>query len=271
MFFYGQNHKKNVQQKIRRKIRKIQENRVFNGKPNLVIFSGAGISQESGIDTFRASNGLWNNHNVNEIATPEGYRKNPEIVIDFYNQRRVDISNAQPNLAHKVIAELEAFYNVTVVTQNIDDLHERAGSSNIYHIHGEINKVQDHGNERNVFELEDLIQDYDKRNPKTNARLRPYVVWFGERPRFITESQKAIMEADVVIVVGTTLKVEPASSLVNYIPTQAKFYFIDPEPNINEDSFINIELVKEKATVGFQKIKNILEVHSLELKEKLSK
>ena len=235
------------------------------------MFSGAGISQESGIDTFRASNGLWNNHNVNEIATPKGYRNNPELVIDFYNKRRVDISNAQPNLAHKVIAELEEFYNVTVVTQNIDDLHERAGSSHIYHLHGEINKVQDHGNEKNVFKLDELIQDHNKRNPRTNARLRPYVVWFGETPRFITESQRAIMEADVVIVVGTTLKVEPASRLVNYIPLQSKFYFIDPEPNINENSFVNIEIIKEKATVGFQKIKNILEVHSLELKEDFSK
>lgn len=258
MYHYGANHKKNIKEKIRRKIDKIQKNKEFNGKPDLVIFSGAGVSQESGIDTFRSDTGLWNNYNVKDVATVAGFRDNPQLVVDFYNKRRQEIHASSPNYAHEIIANLEEHYNVTVVTQNIDDFHERAGSSNVLHLHGEINKLQDHGNVKNVFDLEGDTQDFSKRNPSNNARLRPYVVWFGEQPRYFDEAKKAIMSCDAFIVVGTSLNVQPAASLIDFVPKTAKFLLVDPYPAITENDFINLEIISKKAVSGFSLIQNDL-------------
>lgn len=259
MFFIGNNNKRNKLVRLLKKIKKKQKQKEneYNGKPNLVIFSGAGISQESGIQTFRASNGLWNNHSVHDVASPAGYSKNPELVTEFYNQRRNEIDSAKPNDAHKTIAELEEYFNVTVITQNIDDLHERGGSHNVYHLHGEIHKVQAHGNERIVYEANG-DQDWQERCPKTNAKLRPYVVWFGERPRFITEAQSAIMKSDVVIVVGTSLNVQPAAGLIDYIPKTSKFLLIDPNMPKLEQEYSNLQWLQYTATEGFKNIKEKL-------------
>lgn len=268
MFSFGNNNKRNKLVRLLKKISKKQKEKdvEYNGKPNLVVFSGAGISKESGIDTFRDSDGLWENHSVNEIATPSGYNNNPELVTDFYNARRKNIREAEPNSAHITIAELEKHFNVTVVTQNIDDLHERGGSSLIYHLHGEINKVQANGNERLVYEAE-LEQDWQERCPTSNAKLRPYVVWFSERPRFITEAQHAIMKSDVVIVVGTSLAVLPAAGLIDYIPKTSKFIVIDPNMPKIENKNDNLKWIEATATEGFALIKDKLINFSIKFNE----
>lgn len=255
MFFVGNKNSKNKALRLLKKIIKNQQKKEdsYNGKPNLVILSGAGISQESGIETFRSSDGLWNNYNINDVASISGYKRDPKLVVDFYNKRRLEVDNAKPNEAHHIIAELESHFNVTVVTQNIDDLHERAGSSNIYHLHGELHKVQANGNDRFVYEANG-DQDWQERCPKTNAKLRPYVVWFGERPRFLLEAQQAIMKSDVVIIVGTSLNVFPAAGLIDYIPKTTKFFIIDPNMPKLEKEYKNLKWFEYPATKGFKKI-----------------
>lgn len=253
MFGYNRQRTLNKKRRLEKKIRKAKENRVDNGKPYLTLFTGAGVSQESGISTFRASDGLWNNHSVHEVATPAAYKRDPEFVTQFYNERRKDIYNAEPNEAHKLIAELEEHFNVTVVTQNIDNLHERAGSSNVLHLHGEITKLQNVANPNKVHELpEGTVEvDYDLRDEKTNSRLRPHVVFFGERPLNITEAEHAFMKSDYVVVVGTSLQVQPAASLLDYAPKDAKLFIVNPDKTDVEHP--NVEHFETVATEGMKK------------------
>lgn len=181
----------------------------------IVVFTGAGVSAESGIETFRASTGLWNNHNIMDVCHPSGWKKNPRKVLDFYNTRREDVRKAAPNAAHFSIAELENFYDVVVITQNIDNLHERAGSSNVMHLHGEITKVRSEGSSES--KLYDIGYRPTSLGEKCESgfQLRPHVVWFDEMPLCIKEAEEHIGEANKILVVGTSLQVYPAASLPN--------------------------------------------------------
>lgn len=215
-------------------------------KHHIVFFTGAGISQESGIATFRGSNGLWHNHRVEEVASLKGFQENPQLVLDFYNERRKEVQKAEPNLAHKLIADLEKRYRITVITQNVDDLHERAGSTNVLHLHGELMKCRSSDNEDLVYpcykdiQLGDLAED--------NSQLRPHIVWFGEEVSEIHKAIEITESADLFVVVGTSMMVQPAGSLLLSVPVDAQTVYIDTNPDVEEG--INLLVLKEKATEG---------------------
>lgn len=213
----------------------------------IVILTGAGISAESGLKTFRDSDGLWEGYNIEEVATPEAWARNPALVQDFYNQRRKSVLEAVPNAAHRALADLEKKYDVTVITQNIDDLHERGGSHNVLHLHGVITRSQSGKNPNLTYP----IDGWDLKMGELcelGSQLRAHVVWFGEAVPMIEEAAKACMKADIFILVGSSLAVYPAAGLVNYVPRHVPKYIIDPKiPYMSSDNFIRIE---EKATVG---------------------
>lgn len=217
-------------------------------KKHLVFFTGAGISQESGLSTFRGQSGLWENHRIEDIASPEGFAKNPQLVLDFYNGRRAELNNASPNEAHILIAKLEEKYKVSVITQNIDDLHERAGSSNVLHLHGELTKSRSSKNEHllygfnNPIKLGDFAED--------GSQLRPHVVWFGEQVPEIENAIEITESADLFIIVGSSMLVQPAASLLLSVPFESDTVYIDPNPSV--DHGINLLVIKEKATLGLQ-------------------
>lgn len=217
-------------------------------KQKIVVLSGAGISAESGIKTFRDADGLWEGHDVMEVATPEGFAKNPELVLDFYNQRRKQLLQVKPNKAHITLVELERHFNISVVTQNVDDLHERAGSSNVIHIHGELLKVRSSGNEDAILEWEkdlflgDLCED--------GHQLRPHIVWFGEEVPLLTKAAELVQNADIVIIIGTSMQVYPAAGLVNYAQHGTPIYFVDPKPSIQKSDFENLTVIPETAVKG---------------------
>lgn len=199
-------------------------------KKKIVVLSGAGISAESGIKTFRDANGLWENHKIEEVASPEGFRNNPELVMEFYNLRRRQLHEVNPNDAHKILAELEDFFEVKIITQNVDDLHERAGSSSVLHLHGELKKVRPVDSETNCIPWEkDLhIGDTDERG----VQLRPHIVWFGEMVPEMERASEIASQADIFIIIGTSLQVYPAAGLVHEIPEHCELYVIDPQlPN----------------------------------------
>lgn len=197
----------------------------------IVVLSGAGISAESGIATFRDSNGLWENHRVEDVASPEGFARNPELVLEFYNQRRAQLHTVRPNVGHKLIAALEADYEVTVVTQNIDDLHERAGSTNIIHLHGELLKARPANADGFIVDWPGDIKlgDTDDRG----NQLRPHIVWFGEEVPEIEHAARAVSRAELIIIVGTSMQVYPAAGLVGYADDSVPVIYIDPKPSIN--------------------------------------
>ena len=198
-----------------------------SSKPKLVVLSGAGMSAESGIATFRGADGLWEGHRVEEVASPEGFEANPELVLEFYNQRRRQIVEAQPNEGHLALARLESLFDVHIVTQNVDDLHERAGSTRVMHLHGEIRKVRSTQREDLIFDLPGTELNLGDVGPD-GAQLRPYIVWFGEAVPLIDAAMDAVAAADVVIVVGTSLQVYPAAGLVGYAPPDAPIHVVDP-------------------------------------------
>jgi NAD-dependent deacetylase len=220
----------------------------------VVVLSGAGVSAESGLKTFRDENGLWEGHDVMKVATPEGFKQNPELVLEFYNQRRRQLKTVQPNNAHQIIADLESDFDVDIVTQNVDDLHERAGSSNVLHLHGELFKVRPVNEPNNILDWrEDLVLgDLDD----NGNQLRPHVVWFGESVPAMTEAIQIVEQADILVIVGTSLQVYPAAGLKNYVRTNTPIYLVDPDPGIGESR--NLHIFAEKASSGMQKIKNIL-------------
>jgi NAD-dependent deacetylase len=221
---------------------------------NLIVLSGAGISAESGIKTFRDSDGLWENHDIMEVASPEGWYKNKELVIDFYNQRRRQLAEVEPNDAHKFFAEMDENFNTTVITQNVDDLHERAGSKNILHLHGELTKVRSVNNTNLISEIGySDIQLGDKASD--GAQLRPHIVWFGEDVPMINKAVEISQTADIFVVIGTSLNVYPAASLVNFVRHDTEVYVIDP----NMESMklpSNFHLIKEKAVDGVNILRN---------------
>lgn len=198
-------------------------------KKKLVVLSGAGISAESGIKTFRDSNGLWEGHNVNDVATPEGWQKNPELVLDFYNQRRKQLHQVQPNLGHQILAELEQDFDVRIITQNVDNLHEKAGSSNVLHLHGELLKVRSTKNSNYILEWETDLNFGDV-DTKGN-QLRPHIVWFGEEVPALEQAVTIVEQADILIIIGTSLQVYPAASLMNFADTMIPVFYIDPKPS----------------------------------------
>jgi len=193
----------------------------------IVILTGAGISAESGLKTFRDSDGLWENHNVYDVATPEAFERDPELVINFYNERRHQVLEAKPNKAHLALVELESQFDVRIITQNIDDLHERAGSSHVLHLHGEIDFARSSVDETLIFPLNGADIKLGDRCQK-GSQLRPHIVWFGEAVPMMEEVIPLVEMADILLVIGTSLAVYPAAGLVNYVPPFAKKFYIDP-------------------------------------------
>lgn len=198
-------------------------------KKKLVVLSGAGVSAESGIKTFRDAGGLWEGHNVMEVASPEGWRKNPALVLDFYNKRRQQLFEVVPNKAHTIIAELENHFDVTVITQNVDDLHERGGSTNVVHLHGELLKARCTVSETEILDWQDNILQ-GTLHPVTQKQLRPHIVWFGEAVPAIEKAMKIVEQADYIIVIGTSMQVYPAAGLVDYTKPDTPIYYIDLKP-----------------------------------------
>jgi len=224
-------------------------------KKHLVVLSGAGISAESGLKTFRDSDGLWMGYNIEEVATPRAFKKNPQLVLDFYNMRRREIASASPNAAHMGLAQLEESYQVTIVTQNIDDLHEKAGSTNILHLHGEIFKMRSEKNENLISEIREDIHLGDLASD--GAQLRPHIVWF-EEPVPLIEDAAAIMDtADIFVLIGTSLQVYPAAGLIHYLKEETPKYVIDkkipPTGNIK-----NLSRIEKSATEGIGELMNLL-------------
>lgn len=225
---------------------------------NIVVLSGAGISAESGIETFRGGNGLWDNYNVEEVASIDGWHKNRALVLEFYNKRRRELEKAQPNSAHIAVAKLEEKYNVTVVTQNIDDLHERGGSSKIIHLHGEATKARsEHGEYDQTYDIGYKDLNIGDLAPD-GGQLRPHIVWFGEAVPELTRGARAVEKADILIIIGTSLNVYPAAGLVHYAKQGCKIYLIDPAPmHLN---IANFKQIQAPATEGMAQLLEILGV-----------
>lgn len=232
-------------------------------KQKLTVLTGAGVSAESGITTFRDSDGLWENHKVEDVASIEGWYRNPSLVLDFYNERRAQLPTVRPNAAHVAIAELEKDYDVTVVTQNVDNLHERAGSTRIIHLHGELTKVRpenccnemDGFSEETVFDIgADSISVGDL--APNGAQLRPHIVWFGEAVPKIEAAIDAVEAADILLIVGTSLQVYPAAGLYRYAKMTTPIYIIDPKDVSVRDG--RLTHIKDVATNGMEVFKNIL-------------
>ncbi len=220
-------------------------------KKTLVVLTGAGISAESGLKTFRDSDGLWNGHNIEDVATPGAWRRNPQLVLEFYNMRRKDCAAAQPNSAHKILAELEDYFDVQIITQNIDDLHERAGSTNILHLHGEIFKMRSEKNERLIQEIRGDINYGDK--AADGAQLRPHIVWFEEAVPMIEPAAALTKTADIFLVVGTSLAVYPAAGLVNYAPWPIPKFIVDKR--VPGSALYNLTAIEKPATEGMADLK----------------
>ncbi|WP_445711340.1 SIR2 family NAD-dependent protein deacylase [Flavobacterium sp.] len=221
----------------------------------IVLLTGAGISAESGIQTFRDADGLWHNHKVEDVASPEGWRKNREVVLDFYNERRRKLKDVVPNHAHQLVKELEEHFEVQIITQNIDDLHERAGSTNILHIHGELNKMCSSLNRKIVYDCFDDIKIGDK--AADDSQLRPDIVWFGEDVPLYPVAIEMVKQADIFMVIGTSLQVYPAANLLSFIKHDAQLIIINPEHDGGNYGGRAI-YVKEKATAGMQKVFDVL-------------
>ncbi len=214
----------------------------------IVVLSGAGMSAESGISTFRDAGGLWEGHDVMEVASPNGFARNPALVQDFYNQRRRQLHQVQPNDGHSALVELEKFFEVDIVTQNVDDLHERAGSSRVLHLHGELRKVRSTGPSAAVFTWkEDLT--LEDRCPD-GFPLRPHIVWFGEEVPLLGPAAQITAQADILIIVGTSMQVYPAAGLVHYKQPGVPLYFVDPNPMVVPDQYDSLEIIPKKAGAG---------------------
>ncbi len=221
---------------------------------HIVVLTGAGMSAESGIKTFRDADGLWEGHDVMEVATPEGFAANPDLVLDFYNQRRQQLSEVEPNSAHYSLAKLENNFKISIVTQNVDDLHERAGSTNVIHLHGKLLKVRSTFDENDIKDWKTDLVLGD--TCKKGYQLRPHIVWFGEDVPMIPKAISICETADILIIIGTSMQVYPAASLINYVPEVTSIYFIDPKPNI--DSKHNLKVIAENATIGIKKVIELL-------------
>jgi len=224
----------------------------------IVVLSGAGVSAESGIKTFRDAGGLWEGYDVMEVASPEGWERNRELVLDFYNQRRRQVREVQPNTAHKALVELEAKYEVVVITQNVDDLHERAGSSLVVHLHGELLKARSTCDESLIYDWPKDLNLGD--TCEKGSQLRPHIVWFGELVPMLEVAASETSSADIVLIIGTSMQVYPAAGLVAYAPPFVPVYYVDPKPCVNYELGRSKELkvISETATRGVRKVVNEL-------------
>ena len=220
------------------------------------ILTGAGISVESGIQIFRGSNGLWEGYNITDVASPEGFIKNPELVLDFYNQRRRQLLKVKPNRAHKELAKLEKQFQVQIITQNLDDLHERAGSKNILHLHGELLKVRSTLDKNLIYPWHKDLKIGNLCEKKT--QLRPHIVWFGEQVPMINKAIDLVANSDIFIIIGTSLQVYPASGLIEYLQPKTPIFLIDQKPSITEKQFTNLTVIKENASKGVQILTKLL-------------
>ena len=217
-------------------------------KPKLVVFTGAGISAESGIKTFRDSDGLWEEYNVYEVATPQAWEKNRTLVLDFYNKRRKQVLDAKPNKAHHALVALGKKYDVHIITQNIDNLHERAGSKNVLHLHGEIMKSRSTTDSTLIYKIKGSELNIGERCER-GSQLRPHIVWFGEMVPEMENAYSIAANADVFMVVGSSLVVYPAAGLIDYVPRNVPKYLIDPS-DVKVDGIVNLKVIKEKAGIG---------------------
>lgn len=225
-------------------------------KKKLVVLTGAGISAESGVKTFRDSGGLWEGHNVMDVATPEGWYKNPALVLDFYNQRRKQLKEVVPNRGHEILAELEKDFEVYIITQNVDDLHERAGSTNVLHLHGELLKVRSISDPNYIVDWHDDLNfgDFDKHN----NQLRPHIVWFGEEVPALEQALELTQNADYFAVIGTSLQVYPAAGLIDFTPRETPLFYIDPKPIKIPNLKNRLEIIPEMASTGVEIMRNKL-------------
>jgi NAD-dependent deacetylase len=226
-------------------------------KKNLVIFSGAGISAESGLKTFRDSGGLWEEFRIEDVATPEAWAKDPSLVTQFYNLRRKQVMDAQPNDAHRIIAELENKFNVHIITQNIDDLHERAGSEHVLHLHGEIMKVRSTSHPDLVYPIDRWEIKIGDRCDK-GSQLRPHIVWFGEMVPEMDNAIAVAEKADLFVVIGTSLNVYPAAGILNYVPPKAPKWLVDPG-DFSLDYVNNLKHIKKIASEGMRELSRELQ------------
>jgi NAD-dependent deacetylase len=204
----------------------------------ITVLSGAGISAESGIKTFRDAGGLWEGHDVMEVASPEGWRNNQELVLEFYNERRKELKKVNPNPGHTALVDLESLFNVTIITQNVDNLHERAGSSKVIHLHGELNKVRSTAYPQLIYDWDDNLHLDDK--CEKGHQLRPHIVWFGEAVPMMEPAAEAVLRSDIFIIIGTSLQVYPAAGLSMYCNDSCHIYYVDPKPQLN------FELIRNK-------------------------
>lgn len=227
-------------------------------KKKLIVLTGAGISAESGIKTFRDSDGLWENHSIEEVATPEGWARNPQLVLEFYNQRRAQLLSVEPNDGHRILVELEQHFDVQIITQNVDDLHERAGSTKVLHLHGELRKVRS-------VRYPELVYDWDKDLKlgdlcERGHQLRPHIVWFREPVNTIDAATELAKQADIFLIVGTSLQVYPAAGLMHYCRRDTPFYYVDPNPQLTYElrTSPNLTVIAEPASTGLRTVyKNV--------------
>ena len=223
-------------------------------KKKIAVLTGAGISAESGISTFRDAGGLWENHDIMEVASYQGWVKNRELVLQFYNDRRRQLKEVKPNAGHLELVKLERKYDVTIITQNVDDLHERAGSKNIIHLHGELTKSRSTTDESLVYDCCGDIKIGDR--CERGSQLRPHIVWFGEMVPMLPKAAEVVEERDIVIIVGTSMQVYPAAGLVAYAQQDIPIYYVDPKPSLNHElkSISNLKVIAEPATTGVKKV-----------------
>ena len=228
---------------------------------NLVILTGAGMSAESGISTFRDAGGLWDKYPVEQVATPEGYAANPQLVTDFYNERRKQLLDVKPNRGHELVAELEKHFQVTVITQNVDNLHERAGSTNVIHLHGELTKVTSSWQPSNPKYIKELKpEEFEVKISDTAAdgsQLRPFIVWFGEAVPMIETAIDYCLKADIFLIIGTSLNVYPAAGLLNYVPADVPVYLIDPK-QVAIASGRQVHVIQKGASEGMEELIRLL-------------
>lgn len=220
------------------------------------MLTGAGVSAESGLKTFRDSNGLWEGHDVMEVATPEGFAKNPELVLEFYNQRRRQLFQVAPNKAHKALVSLETNFKVDIITQNVDDLHERAGSTNVLHLHGELLKARSTGTNFEIVQWRKDIVLGD--TCKNGYQMRPHIVWFGEAVPMMDRAIEITEKADILIIVGTSMQVYPAASLIDFVGDEVPIYFIDPKPSITGQRAKQLTIYESSAAIGVPKLVDLL-------------
>ncbi|WP_299432441.1 NAD-dependent deacylase [uncultured Maribacter sp.] len=217
-------------------------------KKNIVVLTGAGISAESGIKTFRDADGLWEGYDIMEVASPQGFKNNPTLVLDFYNQRRKQLSSVKPNAAHYALTSLQDHFNVNIITQNVDNLHESSGSKQVIHLHGELLKA------RSSID-KNLILPWNKNIEIGNlcskgSQLRPHIVWFGEDVPMMDKAIEITKKANALLIIGTSMQVYPAAGLIDYAPTNIPIYFIDPYPKITKNDYNNLTIIAESATKG---------------------